>query len=109
VCGGYRLSGKFLNQFRNVDKEITIVVVNTASHRSYSTNLIDKSLDATYPDPEKIPRTEEELERVAGGFFDLDLYHYLPDLPKRPAKYLIYALLGDQKSNVVEVEVVDHE
>lgn len=110
LCGGYHLSKKFLNQFRNVYKELTIVVVDAKSHRSFSTNLIDKSLDAEYPDQSISSGTERELEELTvGGYIAINLYHYIPELPKKPAKYLIYALLGDQKSNVVEVEVVDRE
>jgi hypothetical protein len=84
--------------------------VNRKTHQSYSSNLIDKSQDATYPDDSRLEGTEEELEELTeASRFAMDLYHYIPNLTKKPAKYLIYALLGDQKSNVVEVEVVDHE
>lgn len=115
VCGSYNFSQKFLNTIRDIDQELVIVAVNTKTHQSYSTNLVNKALDELRPEltgglSEKWQGTDEQLERLtAGRSFALSLYHYIPELPRKPAKYLIYALLGEQKSNVVEVEVVDRE
>lgn len=115
LCGSYIFSQKFLNTIGNEYEELVIVVVNTKTHQSYSTNRINRNLDNVRPklsgDPsKKYQGTDEELEQLtAGSSFAMDLYYYIPNLPKKPAKYLIYAILGDQKSNVVEVEVVDRE
>lgn len=115
LCGGYNFSQKFLNSIHSEYEALVIVVVDTKTHQSYSTNRIDGNMDEPRPklsgDPSrKYQGTDKELEELtAGSSFAMDLYYYISSLPKRPAKYLIYAIFGDQKSNVVEVEVVDHE
>lgn len=109
LCGTYVFSKKFLNKFKHINSELTVVVVDAKTHRSYSSNLTDKSMEVI-AERSKAVGTDEELEKLSGGsWFNIDVYYFIESLPKRPAKYIIYALLGDQKSNVVEVEVVDRE
>lgn len=109
LCGRYVFSKKFLNQFKHINSEMTVVVVDTKTHRSYSSNLRSKTAEM-FPERSKAIGTDKELEELTGGsWFNIDVYYFIENLPKHPAKYLIYVMLGDQKSNVVEVEVVDRE
>ena len=48
--------------------------------------------------------SNEQLENQFDKL-DIDVYDYVRDLPQKPGNYLIYALAGDVKSNVVEVEI----
>ena len=59
-----------------------------------------------YPEAGKAVGTDEELEmNTTTSWFNIDLYNYIHTLPQKPGKYQIYALVGEIKSNVVEVEI----
>lgn len=110
LCGSWLLSTKYLNKFRNLELAMTTVVVDAATHKSYSDNFADKQFDMIYYDRTPTSGTDEELEDwTEGGWFNIDVFRYVPSLPKRPGKFIVYVLLGEQKSNVVNVEVVDKE
>jgi hypothetical protein len=44
-------------------------------------------------------------ETTFGGWFNADLYFYLNTFPRVEATYNIFAILGEEKSNVVTVRV----
>lgn len=102
LCGGWKFSEKFLSKFKNVFSMVVIVVTDITTLRSYSGNL---EKPGTH-DREKNSLSNEQLETITSSVsFDIDVYDYVRDLPQKPGKYLIYALAGDVKSNVVEVEI----
>lgn len=104
LCGAWKFSEKFVNKFKDIDNEIVIVVTDMKTFKSYSSNL--RKPGWQYPEIGKSIGTNEELEtNTTGGWFNIDVYDYIQNLPQKPAKYLIYALVGDVKSNVVEVEI----
>ncbi|MFK5856888.1 MAG: hypothetical protein QM503_12225 [Bacteroidota bacterium] len=104
LCGSTQFSEKFINEFKRIDDEIVIVVVNTLTNQSYSGNLSEPS----YESEENIKSigTDEELElNTVNGWFNIDVYDYVRSLTQLEGTYLIYALIGDLKSNVVSVEI----
>ena len=104
LCGGWQFSEKFLNRFRNIFSMVVIVVTDKITFKSYSASLRKPGLE--YKDKSKSIGTDEELENNTSSVnFNIDLYNYIPDLPQKPGKYQIYALVGEVKSNVVEVEI----
>ena len=105
LCGAWKFSGKFLSKFRNISSAIVIVVTDMATFKSYSGNL-QEPWATKNKDGRKVVATDEELEEsTAASRFNIDVYDYVRDLPQKPGKYLIYALVGDVKSNVVEVDI----
>ena len=104
LCGGWQFSYKFLNKFKNTDSAVVIVVTDVKAYKSYSSNLQKPGMH--YPETRKAIGTDQELEEnTVAEWFDIDVYDYVRDLPQKPGKHLIYALVGDVKSNVVEVEI----
>lgn len=104
LCGSHQLSELFINKFKRYDHEIVIVVTDTKSYKSYSGKLSKPGFKTE--EYTKAIGSDEELERnTAGGWFNIDVYDYVRSLPEKEGKYLIYATIGDFKSNVVEVEV----
>jgi hypothetical protein len=104
LCGAWKFSKKFLNKFKNTFSAVAIVVTDMKTFKSYSSNLQRPGLQ--YPEIGKAVGTDEELEiNTSSVSFNIDIYDYVRDLPQKPGKYLIYALVGDVKSNVVEVEI----
>ena len=104
LCGGWQFSNKFINRFRNIFTEIVFVVTDMKTFKSYSGNLRKPGFE--YEDSQKAVGTDAKLEESGHtSWFNIDVYDYIQDLPQKPGKYLIYALVGDVKSNVVEVEI----
>ena len=104
LCGSWVFSKKFLNNFNNIDSAIVIVVTDMRTFKSYSSSLQRPGLQ--YPKTGKAVGTDEELEtNTTTSWFNIDLYDYIANLPQKPGKFQIYALVGEVKSNVVEVEI----
>ncbi|MEP7125769.1 MAG: hypothetical protein ABJE95_32865 [Byssovorax sp.] len=103
VAGAYQVSGRFLNRFTSMVNEITLVAVDAATHVPRSANLLRPDQKAT---PTGFRPSNPRLDQiVVGGWFNLDLYCWIKDLPRDPARYHVFATVGDVVSNVVTVEV----
>jgi hypothetical protein len=103
VCGSYRFKAGFWNRFDCLGFEMALVAVNAATHIPLITNL--RYMDFV-PDTGKFDETEDGFgETTAAGWFNADLCFYLPDFPKSPAAYHIFALIGGEKSNVVTLRI----
>lgn len=104
LCGGWQFSDKFLNKYKNIHTEVVLVVTDIRTFKPYSGNLRKPGFE--YKENRKAVGTDQELEEnTVTHWFDIDVYDYVQNLPQKPGKYLIYALVGDVKSNVVEVEL----
>jgi len=104
LCGTHQLSELFINKFKKYDHEIVIVVTDTSTYKSYSGKLSKPGFKSE--DYAKAIGSDEELERnTVGGWFNIDVFDYVKSLPEKEGKYIIYATIGDLKSNVVEVEI----
>ncbi len=104
LCGAWQFSYKFINKFRRIHNEIVIVVTDTVTYKSYSGNLEKPGYERQ--DYKKAVGTDEELEmNTASSRFNIDVFDYVRSLPEKTGKYSIYAIIGDVKSNVVEVEL----
>jgi len=106
VCGTIQLSGDTTAKFLSLTNQILLVAVDTRTHVSYVSNLLQKGMTAQLairPTPEQM---EDAKDRVDTFFFNANAFHYLEDLPAAPARYHVFALLGDIVSNLRTVEVV---
>lgn len=103
VAGAYQVSGRFLNRFTSMVNEITLVAVDTATHAPRSTNLLRPDHQAM---PSGFSPSNPRLDRiVVSGHFNVDLFQWMTALPRDPARYHVFATVGDVVSNVVTIEV----
>lgn len=104
VCGSYRFLAAFWNRFENLRYEMAIVAVDTATHIPYITNLQYRDYESM---TRKFKTTDSGFdEKTAAGWFNADLTFYLADFPRTAATYHMFALLGEERSNIVTVKVV---
>lgn len=103
VAGAYQVGARFLNRFHSMKNEITVVVVDAATHAPRSTNLLRQDHEAA---PSGFDPADPDLDAiVVTGYFNLDLFRWIDDLPRSPARYHVFATLGDIVSNVVTIEL----
>lgn len=104
VCGTWQFNGEFINQFDSLEYEITLVAVNMKTHQPYSTNMLEDGFQPSIR--KKYLGSPEELQDISRtGWFNADLFFYIPELPREETQYTIYALIGDVKSNSIQVDV----
>jgi len=104
IAGVYQVDARFLNRFRSMKNEITLVAVDASSHLPRAANLLEEGAD---PVESGFDPQDPDLDSiVVTGFFNLDLFHWIDDLPRRPARYHVFATVGDAVSNVVTIDVV---
>ena len=106
VCGTIQFTAATGARFLSIMDQILLVAVDTRTHDSYVSSVVDKNVT-----PEISPRpTPEQLEewknRYETAFFNANAFHFLEDLPVAPARYHIFAAVGDIVSNVRTVEVL---
>ena len=103
VAGAYQVSARFLNRFRSMMNEITLVAVNAATHEPFSANLLREDYEAQ---PSGFNPSNPRLDKiVVSGYFNLDLFRWMKALPRTPARYHVFAMVGDVVSNVVTIEL----
>ena len=103
IAGVYQVGARFLNRFHAMASEITVVVVDAATHVPRSTNLLREGFE---PTPSGFDPTDPDLDNtVVTGHFNLDLFRWIDDLPRAPARYHVFATVGDVVSNVVTIEL----
>jgi hypothetical protein len=104
VAGAYQVSARFLNRFKSMSNEITLVAIDAATHAPHSANLLEEGLEAL---PSGFSPSNPRLDKiVVGGHFNVDLFQWMKALPRDPARYHVFATVGDVVSNVVTIEVV---
>jgi hypothetical protein len=103
VCGSYRFHASFFNRFECLSFEMALVAVNASSHIPYIGNL--RFLDYETSTRKYNENEEGFVEKTAGGWFNSDLYFFIEDLPRVPAVYHVFAIIGECKSNVVTIQV----
>lgn len=103
LCGTYRVGARFLNQFYSMANEIVVVAVDAVTHVPRATNLLQEGYVAS---PSRFDETDRNFDTVAlTGWFNLDLFGWMKDLPRSAARYHIFATIGDVTSNVVTTEI----
>lgn len=102
VCGTYRVGAPRFNRSRSFLDEITLVAVDADTHEPRSGNLRTRDFDSA---PAAFdPNDPDFAEMSARGWFNVDLFD-VAGLPRRAARYHVYALVGDLKSSAILVEV----
>jgi hypothetical protein len=103
VAGAFQVGARFFNRFKSMANEITLVAVNAATHAPASANLLRPDCDAL---PSGFSPSNPRLDRiVVSGHFNLDLFQWMKALPRDPARYHVFATVGDVVSNVLAIEV----
>lgn len=103
LCGTYRVGGRFLNRFESMANELVVVAVDARAHRPYATNLLTPG---STPMPSGLDESAPGFEAaVLTGWFNLDLFRWMEDLPRQPGRYHVFATVGELASNVVTVEL----
>lgn len=103
LCGTYRVSAAFLNRFESMANEIVVVAVDARRHVPYATHLLPEGFE---PAPSHIDERQKGFDRVVlTGWFNIDLYRWLPGLPRGAARYHVFATIAELVSNVVDVEI----
>ncbi len=103
VAGAYQVCARFLNRFKSMSNEITLVAIDAVTHAPRSTNLLKEGLEAL---PSGFRASNPRLDSiVVSGHFNVDLFRWISDLPRGPARYHVFATVGDAVSNVVTIEV----
>lgn len=103
LCGTCNVDYSYLGLRGEVTEEILLVVVDASTHETWSGKM------EPILNPEERP---DDLGGEAGptegllveSYFNPNLAETL-DLPARPAEYIVYATLGDYKSNTVRIQV----
>lgn len=104
VAGTYQVGPRFFNRFQSMDSEIVLVAVDAVTHTPFSTNLLQPDFQAV---PSGFDLSDPGIDKVLlTGWFNLDLFRWMADLPRAPARYHVFATVGDVVSNVVTIEVV---
>lgn len=104
VCGTYRVSGRFFNRFSSFVNEIVVVAVDTSTHAPRVMNLLQQGFDPVKTGFD--PSAPDFEQIVVTGWFNVDLFTWMPSLPRGPGRYTVFATVGDVVSNVVTVEIV---
>jgi hypothetical protein len=97
-----------LSRSRGFHNSILFIVVNKESNELYSGSLPD--MDHKIPPPKTRNSNNSESsnkvmpKKIVGGYVNVELVDLLR-LPKRPAKYFVYATVENYKSNVLSIEV----
>ncbi len=106
VCGTIRFDAATEARFLSIVDQILLVAIDTKTHVSYVSSLADK--DSEIPiSPRPTPQQLDEWKnRVETAYFNANAFYYLEDLPAAPARYHIFAVVGDIVSNLRKVTVV---
>ncbi len=103
ICGTVAVDYGFQGLRGEVTEEILLVAVNAATQETWSGKM------------EPIANPEQRPENLGGdggptegliveSYFNPNLVETL-DLPEKPAEYIIYAVLGEYKSNTVRIRL----
>jgi hypothetical protein len=103
IACSYAFGAPFINRFFNVEAQLTLVVVDCATHDAWSRaniqgawHIHEMRVDVSNP---------EWQEEVHGGWFNVDLFVVAPELPRATKRVLAYAFVGDLVSNVVDIRI----
>jgi hypothetical protein len=103
LCGTYRVTALFASRFQSMANEIVVVAVDAVTHQPYAANLLE---DEAEPIPATFTEPDDKLAKIAmTSWFNLDLLELMKAMPRRPARYHVFAMLGEYTSNVVTVEL----
>lgn len=106
VAGLARFSYSMLNASDDISDEVLIVAVNQQSAVTYSGKMPKPDfLDIPPPsadDPDMM-LSEEDKNTLLTSHFNFDLVRDI-GIPIESANYIVYAILGEHKSNIITVE-----
>jgi hypothetical protein len=107
VCGTACVEHGFLGLEGMVQREILLVAVDSATQETYSGRL--PGIENAVAPPDDLPPGGGPTEGLlVESYFNPNLAELL-DLPERPAEYIVHAVLGEMKSNIVRIRVEKQE
>jgi hypothetical protein len=101
-CISMKFGALYLSRFDQVFRSVKVLVVDDQRNETL-TGGVWRDRHYVPANPSLLSR-EELAARTSFEYNNVDLLEFIP-LPRRPAKYHIYALLEEHKSNVVTVQV----
>lgn len=102
LCISIQFDALYLSRFEFVFRALKVVVVDDERQEVFNGGVWR---DRHYVPLQPSPHSPEKLAGIISGRWrNVDLLEFIP-LPRRPAKYHIYALLEEHKSNVVTLQV----
>lgn len=100
IHGSYRFKAEFCNRFKSLSYEIAIVCVDAANHAPAIMNLQNDGFDP-------IGGSYDETDPGFDETTEASWFNARVSLPKNSSKpeagYHIFAIIGDQKSNVLRL------
>lgn len=103
VHGTYRVPAAEVNRFRSFGNEIVVVAVEADTHMPHSTNLVPEGFT---PAPSFIDPSQRAFrDMLVGGWFNLDLFDWMPGLGRRQGRVYVFATIGTLVSSTVTVEL----
>ena len=103
ICGTCCFEFDFMGLEGRVQEEILLVVVNAKTQETWSGKM--KTIQNPVPRPEGMDEGGGPTEGLLmESYFNPNLAETL-DLPAGPAEYIVYAVLGEFKSNTVRILV----
>jgi hypothetical protein len=106
IAGTYQVGAAFFNRFRSLRSEIVVVAVDARAHVPHACNL--RRPGATPEPAVPFDTSDPGFDGiVVTGWFNLDLFRWMPDLPRGPGRYHVFSTVGDVVSNTVTVELAE--
>lgn len=107
ICGTACFDYSFRGLGGEVQNEILLVAVDAATHETFSGKL--PGIENAEPPPDDLPAANGPTDGlIVETYFNPNLVEAL-GLPERPAEYVVYAMLGDVKSNTVRIRVQERD
>ena len=104
VCGSATFDYNFMGLKGRFLYKITFFAVDRGSHRSYSGTIVPRGV--VIPPATQEVSEEEGAMRIVTSFFNPNLVSTL-SLPSKAGVYDVYAQLGEHRSNVVTIEMIE--
>jgi len=105
ICGTHQFAADYVYGFDDIIWSIVIVVVDAASHEPYSCNLISPGDSPERGDPIGVQDPDWMKGHTIQGFFNVDLFEIMENLPDRDGDYIVYAIIEEHASEAVRVSV----
>ncbi len=102
VCGTGCFDHGFMGLGGEVHGAILLVAVDAATQETFSGKMT--AINNPVPPPDELPQGGPTEGLLIESYFNPNLVEVL-ELPERPAEYIVYAVLGEHKSNTVRIRV----
>lgn len=102
ICGTYRFPAEYVGSFESIHGAIVLVAVDADRHVPFTCSI---AIPSGMPPRTVQPPVDPDwmADHFIRRYMNVDLLRFMEDLPRRTARYYVYALIEDNVSNVVTV------